>query len=186
MLGEMTNTPVFLVARKHNIDNISDLFLTEKKKLYLSYPITAIKDSNPEILEEIQGEILTKLQEEFIVFNPLSIEDMKLTYLQKSEQSGDYPEFIEQLNGDAIEIIKTRTVHRDYQFIDQSDAVVVFYITDKLSPGVMGEMYYAHRNSKPIFMAFQGSRSPFLTDICHVIENKPDDLFKHLQNFSKK
>lgn len=186
LLGEMINSPVFLVARKHNIDNISDLFLTNKKKIYLSYPITAIKDSKPELLKEIQGKILNRLQENFIVFNPLSIEDMALTYIKKSEDLIEYPKLFEQLNSDAIEIIKTRTVHRDYQFIDQSDAVVVFYLTDKLSPGVMGEMYYAHRNQKPVFVAFQGSKSPFLTNISYVIEDKPEDLYQHLDSFSNK
>ncbi|MBI5856834.1 MAG: AAA family ATPase [Sphingobacteriales bacterium] len=186
MLGELTNKPVYILARKHNIDNASDLFLTTKKKIYLSYPITAIRDSNPEVLNQIQGEYLAKLQENFIVFNPLSIEDMKLTYPQKNDESWKYPELLDKINSDVIEIIKTRTIHRDYQFIDQSDGVVVFYITDKLSPGVMGEMYYAHRNQKPVFVVFKGSRSPFLSDISYIIENNPEDLFKHLQTFANK
>ena len=78
---------------------------------------------------------------------------MKLAYLKEEEDAGKYPELIEQLDADVIKIIKSRTVHRDYQFIDQSDAIVVFYLTDKLSPGVMGEIVYAHRNQKPIFIA---------------------------------
>jgi hypothetical protein len=30
-----------------------------------------------------------------------------------------------------------RTIERDYRFIDQSDVVVVLYMTEKVSPGVL-------------------------------------------------
>lgn len=186
MLAELVNKPVFLVARNHKISNIIDLFYTNKKRVYLSYPITAIKDDDPQLLDKIQGEILNKLEELFVVFNPLAIEDMKLTYLKENGKSDKFPSLINQLNKATIELLKTRTVHRDYQFIDQSDAVVVFYLTDKLSPGVMGEMYYAHRNQKPVFVVFQGKKSPFLTDISQVISNNLEELLQVLREFSSK
>jgi hypothetical protein len=75
MLAELVNCPMYLVARKHSIQNISQLFVDKKKKIYLSYPITAIRDSNPGVLKDIQGKYLEMLQELFIVFNPLDIED---------------------------------------------------------------------------------------------------------------
>jgi len=184
ILGEITNSPVYLVSRKHNIENISQLFLSNRKKLYLSYPITAIKDDNPEILTRIQGEILDKIEEDFIVFNPLAIEDMKLTYPQKSNESDEYPELLEQLNSDAIEIIKSRTVHRDFQLIDQSDGVIVFYLTDKVSAGVLGEMNYAQNNQKKVFVVFEGKRSPFLTQISYVIKNNLEDILIELKKFA--
>jgi hypothetical protein len=45
--------------------------------VYLSYPITEIREENPELLEKIQGPILQRLEKLFVVFNPLSIQDMR-------------------------------------------------------------------------------------------------------------
>ena len=181
ILAEMSSTPIYLVSRNHHIDNVADLFLTNKKKIYLSYPITAVQQDEPELLEKIQGEILGKLEKLFIVFNPLSIEDMPLL---NEEFSEIVPEEMEKLSSKAKSIIKARTIERDFQFIDQSDAVVVFYLTEKVSPGVLAEIYYAHRNQKPVFMVFPAKKSPFIEDAVSHIENDIDSLMKRLEDFA--
>ena len=43
---------------------------------------------------------------------------------------------VSEMGEEVIEQIQTRTISRDYQFVHQSDFVVVIYPTDKLSPGV--------------------------------------------------
>jgi nucleoside 2-deoxyribosyltransferase len=90
----------------------------------------------------------------------------------------------EALDAKAIEIIKARTIERDFQFIEQSDGVVVVYMTDKLSPGVIAEMQLAHRSQKPVFLAFPGARSPFLEDIATVIEPDMESLLPHLRKWA--
>lgn len=177
-LSEILNKPMYIVARNHSIDNLFDLFFTSKKHVYLSYPITAIKDEKPELLKKIQGEILKKLEDKFIVFNPLTIKDMNLTYLKD-----EVPNTIKGLNKKAIELIKARTIERDYRFIDQSDAVVVIYLTDKLSPGVLAEILYANRNGKEVFMAFSQKRSPFIEDATTHITKDLDSLMQKLDEF---
>jgi hypothetical protein len=177
MLADMTNAPIYLVSSQHNISNLSDLMCTNKKKIYLSYPITAIEKSNPQLLKKIQGPILDQLEKIFIVFNPLSIEDMKLT--------NSIPN-VSKLTKKGIDIIKSRTVQRDYQFIDQSDAVVVIYMTEKLSPGVMSEIIYANRNGKPVYMLFPFKASPFLSDATKIIVPSFEELFVHLEEFAQK
>ena len=181
VLGEVLNVPVFLVSRKHNIPNLTDLFFSNKKKIYLSYPITAVEKERPDLIKKIQGPILQELEKLFVVFNPLAIEDMPLT------QNGielSVPDLVDQLTPKAREIIKKRTIERDFQFIDQSDAVVVFYMTDKVSPGVLAEIYYAHRNQKPVYMAFSRKKSPFIEDAATYIEPDLDTLMEKLKQFA--
>jgi len=182
MLGQFFDKPVFLVARKHNIENLADLFFSQKKKVYLSYPITAVREENPTLLQQIQGPILRRLQNLFVVFNPLTIKDMSLTY---NLPKGEIPELVEQLTPKAKKIIKTRTIERDFQFIDQSDAVVVFYLTDKLSVGVLSEIQYAYRNQKPVYVVYRGTGGPFFEDVTTVIEKDVESLMKKLKQFAR-
>lgn len=181
VLAEVVKAPIFIVSRTHNLPNLLDLFFSSKKKIYLSYPITAVEREEPELLARIQGPILEDLERLFIVFNPLTIKDMDLAH---NGVRRAVPELMDQLTSRAIEIIKTRTIERDFQFIDQSDAVVVFYLTEKVSPGVLAEIYYAYRNQKPVFMAFQGKKSPFIEDAVKYIESDIDILLKRLQDFA--
>lgn len=181
IMADVQGKPIFLASRNHNIANLTDLLLTEKKRIYLSYPITAVQEDQPELLARIQGEILDKLEELFVVFNPLAVEDMPLA---SPTASDDLPQLVDQLTPAAIELIKTRTIERDYQFIDQSDAVVVFYLTERVSPGVLAEIYYAKRNQTPVFMVFPGKRSPFIEDAVTVIEADLDSLIDRLAAFA--
>jgi len=182
VLAEVTGKPIIIVSRDHKIKNLTDLFFSNKRKVYLSYPITPVRESNPELLDKIQGEILGQLEKNFVVFNPLAIQDMPLTYDGAEER---VPELVGQLSPEVKEIIKKRTIERDFQFIDQSDAVIVFYLTDKLSPGVLAEIYYAHRNMKPVFLVLSGKHSPFIEDAADVIVSDIDDIIPYLNRFAK-
>lgn len=177
VLAEVQSKPMFLVARKHRIQNLADLFLSRKRRIYLSYPITAVRDQ-PELLERIQGEILEDLERLFVVFNPLVIEDMSLV------SNLNLPATLDKVTADAKTLIKSRTVERDFQFIDQSDAVVVYYMTDKVSPGVLAEIYYAHRNQKPVYVCFPHSVSPFLEGAVTEISETPEDQMNLLRHFA--
>ncbi len=181
VLAEVVGAPMFLVSRKHNIANLVDIFFSGKKKIYLSYPITAVEKDNPDLLEKIQGPVLHDLEKLFVVFNPLTIEDMPLI---KNGIKTSIPDIVDQLTPKVKNIIKTRTIERDFQFIDQSDAVVVFYLTDKLSPGVLAEIYYAHRNQKPVYMTFLGKKSPFIEDAVTHIAPDIDALMEKLKEFA--
>lgn len=181
VLADVVAKPMYLIARQHNVANLADLFFTDKKKVYLSFPITAIKDIDPELLARIQGPILSDLEAQFVVFNPLAIKDMSLTYLEPTD---GVPELLAQLTPKANELIKSRTVERDFQFIDQSDAVVVFYITEKVSPGVLAEIFYAHRNTKPVYASFSGKASPFLEGAVTELTDDIERLMTILREFA--
>jgi len=183
VLADFFNKPMFIIARSHRIDNLYDFFFENKKKIYLSYPITAIKEDEPDLLEKIQTEYLTELENHFVVFNPLSIKDMSLTY---GNGKLELPNLIADITEEAKKLIKSRTVERDYHFIDQSDATVVFYPTNKLSPGVLAEIIYSHKNQKPVFIYFKEKASPFLEHYATYITDNLDDFFYKLKDFSKK
>lgn len=181
VIADFFNKPVYIIARNHKINNIYDFFFSKKKKIYLSYPITAIKDSNPEILTKIQTEFLEQLEKLFVVFNPLAIKDMSLTY---GEKKIELPNSIAEVTETAKKIIKARTIERDFRFIDQSDATVVVYPTDKLSPGVLAEIIYSYNNQKPVFVYFSGNKSPFLENYATYMTSDFSDLMNKLQSFS--
>lgn len=181
VIADFFDKPMFIIAKNHGINNIYDFFFSSKKKIYLSYPITAIKDKNPEILEKIQNEILKKLENLFVVFNPLAIKDMSLTY---GDNLIKLPNLIEEITEEAKKLIKSRTIERDYHFIDQSDATVVIYPTDKLSPGVLSEIFYSHKNQKPVFIYFEGNRSPFIEKYATYMTDNFDDLINKLKKFT--
>lgn len=186
VISDFFDKPFYIIARRHKISNLFDLFFTKKKKIYLSYPITAIKDSDPELLQKIQTEYLEQLEDLFVVFNPLSIKDMSLTYGEKTIQLLDSPDSVAKVTEKTKEIIKSRTVERDFRFIDQSDATVVIYPTDKVSPGVLAEIIYSHNNQKPVFIYFSGSRSPFLEHYATYMTSDFSELLVKLQKFSNR
>jgi adenylate kinase len=178
VLSEFHRIPVYIICRKHNISNLADLFLTDKKRMYCSYPITQIEKDKPELLDKVRKDILPKLENEFIVFDPLLIRDMDLVYQGKV----DLPDSIEKVSEKAASQLKVRIIERDFQFIDQSDFVVVLYFTDKVSVGVLSEIIYADRHNKPVFMVFPFSISPFLQDVTTIVFKTEEELFKYFHS----
>lgn len=179
-LAQLIEKPYYAVAKQHDLENFYELLFAPKKPIfYLSYPITLLKDT-PEEIDKIR-EMGKKLRRSFIVFDPLSIKDMALVTCTKGDGADrlSLPPTMSEMDGDVIEQIKTRTISRDYQFIHQSDFVVVIYPTDKLSPGVLSEMNYASRHNKPVYAVYTGTRSIFFENLCDRIF----DTFEELADF---
>lgn len=109
----------------------------EFKKVYLSSPMTALQDE-PALLEEVDA-FWARIQEFLIAFNPGAINDYDATY-SDTEMS-----LVQWEVGDV-------TVERDYRFIDQADAVVVYYPKFVQSEGVVAEMRHAHKTGKDIYL----------------------------------
>jgi adenylate kinase len=180
-LANVKGKPHYTVPRQHNLENFYNLLFSEKQKFYLSYPITLLREV-PDQIEQIRT-FGAKMNKNFIVFDPLSIKDMELVNLAKtspsSEQGGaSDPEImtISRIDQNVSEQIKTRTISRDYQFIRQSDFIVVIYPTDKLSPGVLSEMNFASRYNKPVYAVYSHARSPFFENLCEQIFDNVEEL----------
>ena len=180
-LAQLLEKPYYAMAKQHDLENFYELLFAPRKPIfYLSYPITLLKDTPAEI-EKIR-EMGEKLSHSFIVFDPLSIKDMALLTAGGEaidENPQRVPATLGEMDRVVAEQIKTRTISRDYQFIHQSDFVVVIYPTDKLSPGVMSEMNYASRYNKPVYAVYNETRSIFFENLCERIF----DTFEELENF---
>ena len=174
-LARFADKPYYVVSRKYNLESLFALLFSRKKKFYLSYPITLLRDS-PEQIENIR-EIGTGFSEHFIVFDPLDIKDMELA---KSLEKGETDAMVYDISPTTIERIKTRTISRDYQFICQSDFVVVIYPTDKLSPGVLSEMNFAFRYNTPVYAVYTHPRRLFFENLCERIFDTPEELNEFL------
>ena len=175
-IADIKKCPFYVISKNHDVCNLVDFFKGKKKAIYLSYPITAIRQDNPEALKTFQDETLPRLQEKFVVFNPLAISDL-----------GDVSIFKENEEYDKIsELISVRTVQRDFRFINQSDAVIVYYNTEKNSPGVFAEIYYAFRTGKPVHVFYPFKVSPFLQDAVSSIDDNLDVFLARLEEYSKR
>lgn len=169
--------PYYLIARSHPVANLFDLVFTPRKRFYLSYPITHIQDDR-ETLETIR-DFGRRMLEHMVVFDPLSIEDLELA--KRGEERDVFRGKVADITDEAINSIKTRTITRDYQFVAQSDFIVVIYPVQTISPGVLSEMNYAHRHGKPVYAVFPFERSPFFENLCTRIFESPDELVEFFQ-----
>ena len=173
-IADIKKCPFYIIARNHNVENLLDFFLGIKKRIYLSYPITAIREEKPTELEAFQKDTLPKLNEDFVVFNPLAIGDLgNISAFQENEEFKKISE-----------LVSVRTVQRDFRFIDQSHAVVVYYNTDKNSPGVFAEIYYAYRTGKPVFIYYPYKASPFLQEAVTSIDEDLDAFLIKLKKYA--
>ena len=180
-MATLGNKLHYTVARRHHLENFYDLLFSDKRKFYLSYPITLLRD-DADHLNKIHA-FGSKMRKDFIVFDPLDIKDMDLITDAETELSekpeaatSDSITTISNLDASFSEQIKTRTISRDFQFIHQSDFVVVLYPTDKLSPGVLSEMNYASRYNKPVYAVYSHARSPFFENLCEQIFDTLEEL----------
>jgi len=109
----------------------------EVRRVYLSFPITAIQDDHS-AREEIR-QFRDRLREFAVVFDPYASKDYDETYTR--------PEMLalQKEIGDVARV-------RDYRFIDQAEAVVVYYPKRVASKGVDAEMAHAHKSGKPIYI----------------------------------
>jgi adenylate kinase len=181
LLADLHGKPFYLVPKNMDLDQIVELIKTNKKKAYLSYPITLLEKENPEKIKEIR-EFGNLLKKEVILFDPLYISDLlDIENLKKKKGA----EKIEQVTDEAEQMTKDRVVARDFQFIDQSDYVIVYYPTQLLSAGVMSEIVHAYAHNKEAYAIYPFEVSPFLeyycTRIFKTIDEFKDFLRKELK-----
>ena len=109
----------------------------ERKRVYLSFPITAILNDQGALteIESFRDEIRSFL----MVFDPYACRDYDETY-RREEMKALRPQ------------VGETTMERDFRFIDQAEAVVVYYPKKVASKGVDSEMRHAVETGKPVFL----------------------------------
>ncbi|AQT67751.1 adenylate kinase [Anaerohalosphaera lusitana] len=150
------------------------IFEPERKKAYLSFPMTHVMDM-PEVLEEI-ADFRGKMKESFTCFDPGDLEEAYLPYRAKrAAQSGQ--DFIElhalgrkvRLDlAEAINVekdISSQTYTRDFALIDQSN-MIISYIPHlgegraAISSGVERELQHAHEAGKEVYVIWPSPKDP--------------------------
>ena len=202
MLADYKRKPCYVFPRREDPSMLARiLFDVEKalkegkkplRKAYLSYPITHVKGD--ERFFEEKEEIKRRLKDAgIVVFDPISIEDSALIDLAlKAKEAGkDHVELQEegvevrlsvQDLLSAIEDIRDQIVARDYQLINQSDMIVVFYPVRVLSPGVLSEVKYGYTHNKDVYALFpHEDASPFFEYYTTGIFRDVDSLLEYLR-----
>jgi adenylate kinase len=173
ILAQNFRKPHYLIARQEPPEILFDLmFRPERKRAYLSYPITAIEEEQPEQLENV-GDFLAELRKYLTVFNPLAMTELERA--RKLRSKGD-----DEITDEITRMLDDQTVARDYQFIDQSDMVIVFYPVREPSPGVLSEVIHGFSHDKEVYMVFPYDISPFLQYYCTEIFKTGAELIEHL------
>jgi adenylate kinase len=167
LMAEIMKKPFYIIARRQPPDTLYRLIFEHEvsEKVYLSYPMTHIKDDAKK--KEI-AELAKELRNlGFVVFDPGTMELEKL-YLDIPEDIRIYDFY--------------QTVYRDFQLIDQGTMVIVFYPEIVHSSGVVNEQAYGFRNNKYVFAVFPAENfSPFTSFFADKTFMSVNDLIKFLK-----
>ena len=171
-IADYRRRPFYIVPFSSPPETLFNLvFKQHSKKVYLSYPITHIENREAKLAGKDRfKDRLRKLG--LTVFDPGEIEDSLLLYKLRELKDTRGGKLTVEENGvkieicigeieDVVEDLLDQIVARDYQLIDQSDFLVVYYFSQVMSPGVLSEMTYGFSNNKKVFVVYKGPESPF-------------------------
>src|ERR1019366_10049083 len=174
----------FMLSRGRNIPTTQTiyrlLFERDKKKVYLSFPMSHVMDL-PDTLAEI-GRFKTTINEHFICFDPGDVDEFVLhtTALKALEEgqttievnASDGPITLKTADVAQISGHITGQIHgRDFKMVDQSDMIISLIPQlpsgkPGLSSGVERELHHAFEGGKEVYViwACRGNPSPFITE----------------------
>ncbi|MEM0171017.1 MAG: AAA family ATPase [Thermoproteota archaeon] len=186
-IADFQGKPFFVVPFSTPPESLFNLiFYPNTKKAYLSYPITHI-GIDPSKIEQ-KNLFRDKLRQTgLIVFDPYDIEDSNILSFLSGNSKNDFikleiDKLTVSLSLDEIKEVEKdideQIVSRDYQLIDQSDFIIVYYFSPVMSPGVLSEMAYGFSNNKNIYVVFEGPESPFFKYYSTRIFSNEKDLYK--------
>ena len=150
------------------------LFDRTAKKVYLSFPMTAVVDMT-DTKQQID-EFRRLMKQIFICFDPGDLEESHLSYraAQAAASGLSYVEdmvFGQKVHLDLSEVrqierdIDSQTYARDFMLIDQADMIVSFIpaLPDgraAISSGVERELQHAHEAAKDVYVIWQAKQRP--------------------------
>jgi len=167
LMAETMKKPFYIIARRQPPETLYRLIFEHEvsDKVYLSYPMTHIKDEDKKKDIENLAQQLRDLG--FIVFDPGTMELEKVYF--------DIPEDIRVFDF-------FQTVYRDFQLIDQGTIVIIFYPEIVHSSGVVNEQAYGFRNNKYVFAVFPAENySPFTSFFADKTFKSVNELISFLK-----
>ncbi|MFX1285249.1 MAG: AAA family ATPase [Promethearchaeota archaeon] len=167
LMAEILKKPFYIIARRQPPETLYKLIFKHEvsEKVYLSYPMTHIRDKGKKKEIENLAQELRNLG--LVVFDPGTME-------------------LEKVHNDIPEEIRLydfyQTVYRDFQLIDQGTMVIVFYPEIVHSSGVVNEQAYGFRNNKYVFAVFPAeNHSPFTSFFADKTFLSVDELILFLK-----
>ncbi|MEM2940277.1 MAG: AAA family ATPase [Thermoproteota archaeon] len=171
-IADYRGKPFYVIPFASSPETLYNLmFKQDSKKIYLSYPITHLEERESKLADK--DEFKKRLRAlGLTVFDPGEVEDSDLLYKLRELRDSGKDRLVVKDDGvevnigigeieDIEEDLLDQIVARDYQLIDQSDFLVVYYFSPVMSPGVLSEMNYGFSNNKKVFVVFKGPESPF-------------------------
>jgi adenylate kinase len=172
------NIPFYCLARGAKDETTETfyrlLFDDKGKKVYLSFPMTAVVE-----MEDVKKEIdnfRRKMKQSFICFDPGDIEESCLPHkagqaLKAGLDSVKVNALGQRIRLDLHEVrqierdINSQTYARDFMLIDQSDMIVSFIpsLADgraAISSGVERELQHAHEAAKEVYVIWTAKQTP--------------------------
>ncbi len=177
-IADFQRKPFFLLPAKQPPETLWRLMRNPRTpKAYLSYPMTHVGEEDARDFQERLRSFAQELRRRgLVIFDPGEVEDSELVE-GRAQLEGVDPSEVERVREDVYD----QTVARDYQLIDQSDFVIVYYYVPVMSPGVLSEMTYAFSNAKDVYVVFRGPESPFFRYYSTRIFRDEDELFSFLE-----
>lgn len=186
-IADFQKKPFYIIPARHPPETLHALITNPRTpKAYLSYPMTHLEGREAEEFNERLRSFMHRLRRAgVVVFDPSEVEDMSLMEAaergERVRVGGVEVELSREEVASVKEDIYDQIVARDYQLIDQSDFVIIYYYVPVMSPGVLSEMTYAFSNAKDVYVVFKGPESPFFRYYSTRIFKDEDELFRYLE-----
>ena len=170
------------------------IFEQQRKKAYLSFPMTHVVDM-PDVKKEINN-FRKELKQHFTCFDPADLEEAYLPhYAHRAAEKGlDYVEVTvlgqkSRLDLDQVlqieRDINSQTYARDFLLIDQSDMIISFIPTmadgrASVSSGVERELQHAHEAGKDVYVIWKAKQKPsvFVTQTATKVFDNTDQALE--------
>jgi adenylate kinase len=191
----------FMMSRGRNVLTTQTIyrlmFETEKKKVYLSFPMSHVMDL-PDTLAEIDR-FKAAINEQFICFDPADVDEFILhTTAVKALQEGHTTMEVTAAEGpitlktaDVVQIsgdIMGQIYARDFKMIDQSDMIISLVPElpsgkPGLSSGVERELHHAFEGGKEVYVvwACRALPSPFITETATKVFHSTAEALEHFK-----
>jgi len=195
-IADFQRRPFFIIPREEPPRTLYELLYNPKApRAYLSYPMTHSGADEENVRRK--DAFKERLREAgLVVFDPISIGDGELLdaliaarakgeasvtcHTGRTTVSFDVKE-AEEVSDD----VNDQIVARDYQLIEQSDIIVVYYFLPVMSPGVLSEMTYGFTNKKNVYAVFKGQESPFFKYYSTKIFQDEDAILQYLAGLAR-
>jgi len=154
----------------HPPEIMAELIRNVKPRIYMSYNMTGL----PEESFNNVMRFYNKLSKYFVAFDPGTIRDWEIiSGYDEILESGEkeyvveayrqkYVLSIEEIER-AIDLIRAQVVSRDFNYVHNADAIVVYHHAPYPSYGVMAEVIEASRTGRPVYVLYPYRKrlSPF-------------------------